>query len=60
MCEYPKQCRKNIKRLSKLINQSTDIVYGMMLMTALLMDLNPTDEEVFDMILKDYGLEETT
>lgn len=36
---------------------SIEIAYAQMLMTALLMDLHPEDEEVVHMILEDCGVE---
>ena len=60
MIMYPRSCRKNIKRLVDLIGVSVETAYAMMLMTAMLMDLQPEDEQVADIILKDCGLEEYT
>ena len=54
---YPKNCRKNIKLIVNEIGASVETAYAMMLMTALLMDLNPEDDEVAEMILKDCGVE---
>ena len=53
---YPKQCRKQIKRLTSAVGMSADIAYSMMLMTAALMDLRPEDDEVADIILEDCGI----
>lgn len=36
---------------------SIEIAYAQMLMTALLMDLHPEDEEVVQIILEDCGME---
>lgn len=60
MIMYPRNCRKNIKRLVGLLGVSVETAYAMMLMTAMLMDLLPEDEQVTDMILKDCGMEEYT
>lgn len=53
---YPKKCRKNITRLRDAIGAAPETVYAMMLLTATLMDLNPYDDEVADMILEDCGI----
>ena len=60
MIMYPRNCRKNIKRLVDLLGVSVETAYAMMLMTAMLMDLLPEDEQVADIILKDCGMEEYT
>ena len=53
---YPKESRKNIVRIMNAIGVSPETAYAMMLMTAMLMDLHPEDEEVADMILEDCGI----
>ena len=53
---YPKKCRQNIVRLRNAIGTPAETAYAMMLLTATLMDLNPWDEEVADMILEDCGI----
>ena len=53
---YPKSCRKNINRIVNAIGASVETTYAMMLMTAMLMDLRPEDDEVADMILEDCGI----
>lgn len=53
---YPKKCRKNITRLREAIGTPPETAYAMMLLTATLMDLNPYDDEVADMILEDCGI----
>ena len=54
---YPRNCRKGIKTLVNEVGMSIETAYAMMLMTALLMDLRPEDDEVIDIILKDCGVE---
>ena len=54
---YPKQCRKGIHTLVDEVGMSVETAYAMMQMTALLMDLNPEDDDVVTMILKDCGVE---
>ena len=54
---YPKNCRKSIKILVNEVGMSIETAYAMMLMTALLMDLRPEDEEVLHIILQDCGAE---
>ena len=53
---YPKRCRKNILRLREAIGTPPETAYAMMLLTATLMDLDPGDDEVADMILEDCGI----
>ena len=60
MIMYPRNCRKNIKRLVDLLGVSVETAYAMMLMTAMLMDLHPEDEEVLNIILQDCGVEVET
>ena len=50
---YPKKCRKNIHRIVEEVGASEETAYAMMLMTAMLMDLQPEDDEVADIILKE-------
>ena len=54
---YPRKCRKNILVLMDEIGVGPETAYAMMLMTAMLMDLKPEDDEVANMILKDCGVE---
>lgn len=49
------ECRKSIKTISRELCTDRDTAYAMILMTAMLMDLDPADPEVVDMILQDYG-----
>lgn len=53
---YPKNCRKQIKRLISAVGMSVETAYAMMLMTAALMDLRPEDDQVVDIILEDCGI----
>ena len=57
MIIYPKKCRQSIKTIVNEIGASTETAYMMILMTAALMDLQPEDEEVVHIILKDCGIE---
>ena len=54
---YPKACRKNILLLMNEIGTGPETAYAMLLMTAMLMDLRPEDDEVTEIILKDCGVE---
>lgn len=54
---YPKKCRKSIKRIVDDVGASIETAYAMLLMTALLMDLRPEDEDVLHIILQDCGVE---
>ena len=56
MALYPKNCRKNINRIVSATGSSVETAYAMMLMTAMLMDLHPEDEQVSDMIMEDCGI----
>lgn len=53
---YPKRCRKSIHTIVNEVGASEETAYAMMLMTALLMDMRPEDEEVLEMILQDCGV----
>ena len=55
---YPRKCRRNLHILKNEIGICVETAYAMMLMTAALMDLNPEDEEVLHIIMKDCGMEE--
>ena len=54
---FPKQYRKNIKRLVNMLNTDAETAFSMIVMTAALSDLNPDDSKVVDYILMDCGLE---
>lgn len=54
---YPRKCRKGIRLLTDTVGMSADTAYGMMLMTAALMDMRPEDDRVCEMILADCGFE---
>lgn len=53
---YPKGHRRAIKRLVSAVGMSVETAYAMMVMTAALMDLDPADDKVIDMILSDCGI----
>lgn len=55
---YPKRYHKAINRIINEIGTSPETAYAMMLMTAMLMDLEPEDEKVVHMILVDCGVED--
>lgn len=55
--KFPKRYSKNIKRLMDMLTTDAETAFAMMVMTATLMDLNPDDEEVVDMILTDCNVE---
>lgn len=55
---YPKRYHKSIARIINEIGASPETAYAMMLMTAMLMDLEPEDEKVVHMILVDCGVED--
>lgn len=49
------KCRKSVQRISEAVRTDEETAYAMVLMTALLMDLRPDDDEVLEMVLKDCG-----
>lgn len=53
---YPKECRKNLKRLKAATGVSEEVLYAMMLTTATLMDMRLDDVEVAEIILEDAGI----
>lgn len=53
---YPRNCRKNIRRVVNEVGTSVETAYAMLLMTALLMDMRPEDDAVADMVLEDCGI----
>lgn len=57
---YPKRCRKSIFILRNEIGINAETAYAMLLMTAALMDLDPEDKEVVNIILQDCGMEAYT
>ena len=54
---YPMRCRHNIKRLMDMLHTEAQTAYAMMLLTASLADLDPSDPEVLLMILDDCKVE---
>lgn len=56
MSRYPKDSRKNIRRLVSATGMSADTAYAMILMTAALMDLRPDDPDVVGYVLEDCGI----
>lgn len=56
MSDYPERYRKNIRRIVNATGACAENAYGMILMTATLMDLHPEDDKVAEMILKDCGI----
>ena len=53
---YPARCRKNIRKLMAMLSADAEIAYGLMQMTATLMDLRTDDDKVVEMILDDCGI----
>ena len=53
---YPKKCRRSIHRIMDEVGAGPETAYAMMLMTAALMNLQPEDDKVVDMILEDCGV----
>ena len=54
---YPVRCRKNIRRLMRMLCTDAETAYAMMLLTATLMDLATDDNRVTEAILMDCGME---
>ena len=55
--DYPKRLHKGIRELVDRLCTTPETAYRMMLMTALLMDLNPEDDRVIELILLDCNVE---
>ena len=53
---YPERCEKSVSKISRLTGTNKDTAYAMLLMTAMLMDLHPEDEDVLRMVLEDCGV----
>ena len=49
----PESCRKNLERLVSNVKTDEHTAYAMILMTATLMDLRPSDPKVVEIILDD-------
>ena len=58
LSRFPVYCRKNIRKLTRMLSADPDIVFGMMKMTAILMDLDLDDDMVVSAILLDCGIED--
>ena len=55
---YPKQCRKSIRKIMHMLSTDAETSYKMIRMTAMLMDLNLDDERVVFYIMMDCGIED--
>lgn len=53
---YPLRCLKSIRRITKALGVDMETAYSMMLMNSALMDLQPEDDAIVDMILEDCGI----
>ena len=53
---YSESCKRLIRKITSAVPVSEDMAYSMMLMTAALMDLQPDDDAVAQMILEDCGV----
>ena len=51
------ECKMNIDRIMFATGMNRETAYSMLLMTAALMDLTPSDEEAADMVIKDCTAE---
>lgn len=54
---YPKPIRKNISKLCNILCVDDATAYAMILMTAALMDMHPSDSKVVETILNDCNVE---
>ena len=54
---YPLHCRKNIRKLTAMLNTDPETAYAMMILTAVLTDLSPDDDRIIEMILMDCNVE---
>ena len=50
---FPKPCRENIKTITNAVNTDAETAYAMLIMTATLMDLCPSDPKTAEIILDD-------
>ena len=55
--EYPRKCHRNIRRLCTVLCTDAETAYAMILLTAVLADLHPEDEQVVGMIMDDCNVE---
>lgn len=53
MEEYSDACKANIKTIISAVDTEIKTAYSMILLTATLMDLNPEDPKVAEIILED-------
>ena len=54
---FPAHCRRNIRKLTSMLCTDAETAFAMMLMTAALMDLDPGDDKVAELILIDCNVE---
>lgn len=52
---YPEACRSAIKKAAKILKTDYDNAYFAILLEAVLMDLNPQDPEILDLIQEGCG-----
>lgn len=53
--DFPKAYRKAVRKVSKKLQTDYVTAYRMILLEALLYDLNPQDAEVADLLIGDYA-----
>ena len=53
--DFPKAYRKAVRKVSKKLRTDYLTAYRMILLEALLYDLNPQDAEVADLLIGDYA-----
>lgn len=50
---YPEPCRENMETIMNNVKTDTQTAYAMILLTATLMDLQPSDPKVAEIIMDD-------
>ena len=56
--DFPWYCRRNIRKLMRMLSSDAETVYSMMKLTAVLMDLDVDSDMVVSAILLDSGIED--
>ena len=55
--QYPQRCRKSICRVMDMLCTDAQTAYAMILLTAALSDLDPSDDKVIEYIMDDCKVE---
>lgn len=52
---YPETCKEQVKQVSKALHMDEDTAYACIAMYSILTDLSPTDPELIQMVIDEYG-----